>query len=238
MRHFFRLVFLALVLVAVALASAMVAMRVAIHGREVTVPKLEGMTRTEANRAISALGLRVLVERQFYSAEVAQGRILSQLPPPGTTVRRGWQVRVAESLGPQRVSIPDVTGQSQRAAELNIRRRGLEVGPGATVEIEGILPNLVITQNPPANANGVASPQISLLVSAPLGPQAFAMPSLVGESLANAKEALQQAGLRLGPVNPAAASDAASLSGDVVAAQRPAAGEKVLAGEVVNLQLK
>ena len=61
-------------------------------------------------------------------AEIAEGKILSQIPASDTRVRRGWQVRVAQSLGPQRVMIPDVLGQSGRAADLNIRRRGLDVG--------------------------------------------------------------------------------------------------------------
>ena len=45
MRAFFRFVLLALVLVIVAMASALTAMRVAIHGREVIVPKLVGSAK-------------------------------------------------------------------------------------------------------------------------------------------------------------------------------------------------
>ena len=55
-------------------------------------------------------GLEINVERQYYSPTVPEGKILSQLPPAGSQVRRGWQVRVAESLGPQRVEIPNVIG--------------------------------------------------------------------------------------------------------------------------------
>ena len=117
---------LALVLLMVALVSALTAMRFAIHGREVAVPWLVGMTPLEAGRTAAGLGLDVVVERQFFSREVAEGRIMSQAPPEGVRVRRGWVVRVAQSLGPQRVAIPDVTGQSERVAELNVRRRGLD----------------------------------------------------------------------------------------------------------------
>jgi len=44
MKRFFQLVLLALVLVAVAMISALTAMRLAIHGRQVRVPKVVGMT--------------------------------------------------------------------------------------------------------------------------------------------------------------------------------------------------
>src|SRR5256885_1293534 len=126
MRRLFRMLLLALVLLIVALVSALTAMRFAIHGREVEVPKMEGMSPLEAQRVGAAAGLSVVVERQFYSREVGEGKIMSQVPAAGVRVRRGWAVRVAESLGPQRVAIPDVTGQSERVAELNVRRHGLD----------------------------------------------------------------------------------------------------------------
>ncbi|PYX84377.1 MAG: penicillin-binding protein, partial [Acidobacteria bacterium] len=93
---------LVLVLLAVALVSALTAMRFAIHGREVVVPKLVGMTPAEADRTAQASGLLLEVERQYYSPNVPEGRVMSQVPAAGTKVRHGWQVRVAQSLGPQR----------------------------------------------------------------------------------------------------------------------------------------
>src|SRR3977135_4474500 len=122
MRQFFRMLLLALVLMTVALVSALTAMRLAIHGREVTIPKLVGMSPLEAERAGAASGLLVVVERQFYSADIPEGKVMTQMPPPGTKVRRGWSIRVAQSLGPQRVPIPNVTGGSERIADINILR--------------------------------------------------------------------------------------------------------------------
>src|SRR5207302_10572829 len=118
MKSFFRMTLLVLVLLLVALVSALTAMRLAIHGREVEVPKLVGLTPTEADRAAAAVGLQLIMERQYYSPQIPEGKVMSQLPEAGTHVRRGWQLRVAESLGPQRVVIPDVLGQSGRAADL------------------------------------------------------------------------------------------------------------------------
>ena len=133
MRQFFRMLLLALVLMTVALISALTAMQLAIHGREVAIPKLVGMSPLEAERAGAASGLQVVIERQFYSADVPEGKIMTQMPPPGTKVRRGWSVRVAQSLGPQRVAIPGVTGGSERVAELNIRSRSCTSGAAGSV---------------------------------------------------------------------------------------------------------
>src|SRR5437879_12018761 len=109
MRSFLRYALLALVLLLVAAFSALTAMRFAIHGRETTVPKVTGMTPAEAERSAQAAGLSLHVESRFYS-DVAAGRVVSQLPAAGTKVRRGWPIRVAESLGPQRRIIPSVVG--------------------------------------------------------------------------------------------------------------------------------
>src|SRR5437879_4733968 len=201
MKSVFRFVTLALVLVMVALVSALTAMRFAIHGQEVAVPAVVGSSPAEAERAVAGLGLQIEIERQYYSPQIAEGRIMSQLPLPGTKVRRGWQLRVAQSLGPMRVAIPDVTGQSERAAEFNLRRRGLDLVSSAAMQMPGMPPDLVLAQSPPANASQVAAPKISLLLTAAADAQTFVMPNFVGEPLGGASRVLQDSGFKLGNVS-------------------------------------
>src|SRR5689334_2842614 len=108
MKKFFRFVLMTMVLIAVGLMSALTAMRVAIHGRETTVPSFLKLSPAEAERTAFTNGLSVVLEGLFYSNDIPEGRIVSQMPPPGTRVRRGWRVRLAQSLGQQRVIIPNV----------------------------------------------------------------------------------------------------------------------------------
>lgn len=251
---------LALVLVIVAMASALTAMRFAIHGQEVAVPALVGLRPVEAERAIANVGLQMTIERQYYSPQIPEGRIMSQLPLPGTKVRRGWQVRVAQSLGPIRVTIPDVTGQSEHAAELNIRRRGLDVVSTAQVETSGIPADQVLAQSPPANAAHVLAPKISLLVTAVPEAQTFVMPNFIGQALGTASRALQDSGFKLGNVSvsaPAVVSSGATADANappapqqpppapaqptpasVVVTQTPSAGLRVAAGAIVNFEVR
>ena len=205
MKSFFRVALLALLLVIVALVSALTAMRFAIHVQEVAVPALVGLTPADAERAAAALGLQVQIERQYYSAQIPEGRITSQLPMPGTKVRRGWDLRVAQSLGPQRVAIPDVAGESERAAELNIRRRGLDISSIAQMQMPGTPADQVLAQSPPANASQVAAPKINLLVTAAVDGQAYVMPSFIGQPLGTASRALQDSGFKLGNISVAQA---------------------------------
>ena len=67
MKAFFRIVVMGLVLIAVALVSALTAMRIAIHGGEVNVPDLAKLTPTEAERICLNNGLLTVVDGQFYS---------------------------------------------------------------------------------------------------------------------------------------------------------------------------
>ncbi|MGA8539937.1 MAG: PASTA domain-containing protein [Terriglobales bacterium] len=252
MRRFFRMLLSALVLMTVALISALTAMRLAIHTREVSIPKLVGMSPIEAERASAALGLQTVIERQFYSPDVPEGRIMTQVPPPGTKVRRGWSIRVAQSLGPLRVAIPDVTGGSERVAELNIQRRGLSLGSVAHVSMPDAPLDQVISQSPPANASGVSAPKISLLVSDGPAPATYVMPNLTGQLLGTATLALQDAHIKIGkvtvlplaplPGQPQAAPVAASATSQPSAAsmivtQTPAPGQKIQAGSAVNLEV-
>ena len=259
MKSVIRLVLLSLVLLMVALVSAITAMRFAIHGREVAVPKLTGMTRVEAERAATAAGLQVVTERRYYSGSVPEGKIMMQVPEPGTKVRRGWQVRVAESLGPQRVAIPDVVGDTTRAAQITIQRRGLDLGTTASLAIPGTPPEQVVAQSPPANASGVAAPRISLLSAAMPDAPAFVMPNFVGQPLASTTRTLQAAGMRLGavtvkaenpdqdqaagvqtgtPIPPATAvAPAAPSPESLILSQSPAAGQKVVAGSSVSFEV-
>jgi beta-lactam-binding protein with PASTA domain len=261
MKSAIRFAMLAMVLAIVAMVSALTAMRFAIHGQEVAVPPLVGLAPAEAERAVAGLGLQISIERQYYSPQIPEGRIMSQLPLPGTKVRHGWQVRVAQSLGKTRVTIPDVTGESEHAAQLNIRRRGLDVASMAEVQAPGIPADQVLAQSPPANATQVAAPKISLLVTAATEPQAFVMPSFVGQPLGSASRSLQDAGFKLGNVsvvapvnsnvgdapNPDAqaavplaqpAPPAQPSPASIIVSQAPMVGQKVFAGTAVNFEVR
>lgn len=248
MKAFFRFVLLSLILLVVALMSALTAMRFAIHGREVAVPDLVGKSPQEARRIAELAGFQFDVERQYYSTQVPAGKVLSQVPAAGTQIRRGWQIRVAESLGPQRVEIPNVIGQSERAAEINILRRGLDVGAVARVEMANGAGDQVIAQSPSPSASSISAPKISLLAEQPSPPVAFVMPSLAGQTLGSATMAMQDAGLRLGTVTTAAAQSSptppgvtpstAPLPSSLIVSQNPGPVVRVVAGTVVNLEVR
>ena len=196
--NFFQIASLVMILVAVALGAAIITMHFAIHGAEVQVPSLKGMTVAEARSQTTGLGLNLEVDNRYYSSDVAPGHILTQSPPGGTVVRREWRVRVAESLGPQKVEVPDTVGVDERVAALKLRRVGLAVGATARLPFAGASEGSVLAQDPPAHAQGIAGPSINLLVAAPVedAPDGFVMPDFTGVPIVAAQAALARVGLK------------------------------------------
>src|SRR5437588_862174 len=164
--NFFRVASLVMILIAAGLGSAIITMKFAIHGAEVQVPSLKGMTVSEARSQTAGLGLNLEVDNRYYSYDVAPGHILTQSPPPATVVRREWRVRVAESLGPQKVEVPDAVGVDQRVAALKMRRVGLAVGATAKLPIAIVPEGLVLAQDHLSRASGIVGPSINRIVSA------------------------------------------------------------------------
>jgi beta-lactam-binding protein with PASTA domain len=252
MIHFFRLVLAFLAIAMAGLVSAVVTMRFAIHGAEVKVPDLQGLTVSEAVHRTANMGLNLGIDNKYYSVDVPAGRVLAQSPLPGAIVRREWRMRVTESLGPQRVAIPKVVGQQERVAAIEVRRVGLELEETAQMPYSGAQPGTVIAQNPQQGAAGVERPSVSLLVSTPLPTPAPAlvMPQLTGMPLAAAAALVGHAGLKLGPVQntysdapPPATADAGMAPADTVdpagtvLSQTPLAGHKVVQGMTVTLRV-
>jgi beta-lactam-binding protein with PASTA domain len=234
MKRFARLLLLALVLIFAALASMLTAMRFAIHGREVAVPGVAGMEPEEARSKLNDLGLVMKVEDRFYSAEIPAGRLVSQLPPAGSKLRKGALVRVAESLGKQQMQAPDVVGESARAAAINIQRRGLEVGNTAVIHLPNVVPDTVIAQDPPANSGAMETPKVSLLISASDSAESYVMPEFVGHHLADVVAEVQRNGFSL---SKATQQIAGKNSAAVIVKQLPAAGQKMTKDTEITFEI-
>lgn len=245
--NFFQVASLVMLLVAVGLLAAIATMHFAIHGAEVQVPALQGMTVADARSQTAGLGLNLDVDNRYYSGDVAAGHILTQSPAPGTVVRREWRVRVAESLGPQKVDVPETVGKDDRVAALTLRRVGLEVGATAHLPWGQAAEGTVLAQDPPAHAQGISRPSVNLLVAAPddEAPDGFVMPDLTGLPVVTAQAQLAKVGIQSGvpkyvavPVAPVGSGDApprAPVKPGSVISQTPAAGSRVYQNAAVTL---
>lgn len=246
-KNFFRIASLLLVLITVALMAAITTMHFAIHGAEVQVPALKGMTVADARSETAGMGLNLDVDNRYYSGDVAAGHILTQSPAAGTVVRREWKVLVAESLGPQKVDVPDTVGSEERVADLTLRRAGLEVGATVRLPAEKVAPGTVLAQDPPGHAQDIAQPSVNLLVAAANNetPDGYVMPDMTGVLATVAQAELAKMGIktaqasfvnvRVQPMGSGNAPPKMPVMPGAVLAQTPAPGSRVDQSTVVKL---
>jgi beta-lactam-binding protein with PASTA domain len=93
--------------------------------------------------------------------------------------------------------VPDVTGATRDQAEMLLQREGLRIGSVKFDEDARVTPGYVISQRPGPGANTVANGKVHIVIS---GPDLVMLPQIVGRDENEAKEALEEAGLRRGGV--------------------------------------
>lgn len=223
-RVIFRLFLLLTVLVSIALISFITTVRFTIRGRQEITPKFVGMSLDQAQRTAIRIGLQLKVEDKLFSPLAPPNHIVSQMPPQGTRIKAGQHIHVLVSLGPPRVTVPNVVGSSMRAARITAIQRGLNVGDVALVHWPGTGADQVVAQDPLPESTDVRSPAVNFLVSIGEAPPAFVCPSFVGKSLGEARRAIERAKLKIGPLTPVAAN---GPSKGTILAQSPPPGTKI-----------
>jgi hypothetical protein len=131
----------------------------------VIVPDAVGLTQAAAESAITTAGLTVGTVTLQSSATVPAGNVISQNPLAGVLVSPGTAVNLVVSTGPATVTVPNVVGMAQAAAESSITTAGLTVGT-VTLQSSATVPaGNVISQNPLAGANVSPGTAVDLVVS-------------------------------------------------------------------------
>jgi eukaryotic-like serine/threonine-protein kinase len=188
---------LALALLVTAGLSALTTMRVVLTAQEVEVPSLAGKRVGEAGQVASRHSLLLRVEGRRNDARVPADRIVAQEPAAGSRLKSQRSIRVWVSLGPRRLAVPGVEGESMRTGRLTLEQAQVPVG--RVVEVpDGTEEGTVLMQNPPAGETSALPPDgVSLLVS--LGPaySEYVMPDVIGRRGVDVLEALRSAGLKV-----------------------------------------
>ncbi|MFB3921071.1 MAG: PASTA domain-containing protein [Terriglobia bacterium] len=230
----FRFFLLFTVLVAVALISAVLTIRLTIHGRQETMPNLVGQALEAAQSTASGLDLELKVEDKLFNAKFPVNQIVSQQPLPGTPIKAGQLVHVIVGLGPPRVVVPNLVGSSLRAAQITAVQRGLTVGSVTALPLPGGEPDQVLAQDPPPASPDVHSPVVNFLVAANPPPPSYLCPNFVGQGITGARRELEKAGMKVGETIPVA-TDAAPKG--TILTQSPAAGSKIGPDTVFTFQI-
>lgn len=114
------------------------------------VPSLIGMNETQAMMTLLKYGLVLSTQvNKQYNDQVEEGLVIEQNPVGGTFVKKGSEVQITVSLGPQpAVEVPDVIGMQEEQAKELLIENGLKIS-GITWETNSMVPRgSVIRQEP------------------------------------------------------------------------------------------
>jgi eukaryotic-like serine/threonine-protein kinase len=224
-----RMTLLVFILASAAFLSAITAMRVAIHGREVTMPNLVGKNVSEASKMLQSRGLVLRVADRIYSDQPINV-VLRQTPTAGLLMKVSQQAHVVLSLGQRQLQIPLLEGNSLRASRVELLRQGLQVGEVSAVTMPDQPADAIVLQNPKPGA-GAATPRVDVLISQGPRETSYVMPHLVGLHEIDAQRRLDQAQMRR-KVNYVSAPQ---WPHGAVIDQAPMAGAKISASATIEL---
>jgi serine/threonine-protein kinase len=205
--------------------GATVGLLISLGPERYDVPEVVGLTRRQADRALTDQSLVIGEVARAFDEQVPAGRIVAQDPAPGASVKPETPVSIVVSRGPRPIEVPDVVGDPVDEAVAEIEQAGLVAATSERFS-DDVERGRVVSQQP-GDGTLTRGDTVALVVS--LGPRTVEVPDVEGEDAAEAAAELEQAGLvvrriELLPAGP-----------NQVLRQAPTAGQTVRVGSEVSI---
>lgn len=186
-------------LVGLSLGMVLLTLRILVPAQKIEIPSVVGK---EVKKALVILGeqdLSLKLMGEKYSSQVPEGVIISQIPAPGTKVRKNREIRVFVSGGARLVTTPSLVGKRKREAKIYLAQRGLGIGTVSYVYTEAPEEE-IISQDPSPQRETDVENGISILVSLGARNLQFYMPDFVGRKIDKVKELCDKLSLKIGKI--------------------------------------
>ncbi|MFE0647695.1 Stk1 family PASTA domain-containing Ser/Thr kinase [Streptomyces sp. NPDC059534] len=197
--------------------------------RIVKVPNLRNKPLAEAKRLLEREGLVPGVITTEFSDSVAQGAVIGSDPEPGTERAPDSAVALVVSKGSP-VDVPDVTGETVADATAALEEAGLTVRVAPERVHSPEEAGAVAAQSLAEGSRAAEGDSITLTVSK--GPKQVEVPDVTGETTAEAKAALEDAGFEV------KVEKSFPYLGDTVSGQSVQGGETAPEGSTVTITIK
>ncbi|QIB44688.1 Stk1 family PASTA domain-containing Ser/Thr kinase [Streptomyces aureoverticillatus] len=198
---------------------------------KVAVPSVIGTDVDEATEKLEGDKYQFkVVTKQRISTETP-GEVLEQDPTSGTERQKGSKITLYVAKEQQKITVPDVSGQTWEAAKKQIEASGL-TAQRSDVESDSVEEGKVIQTSPTANTQVDPDSTVTVQVAkkkAEEEPENVAVPALGGQKLSDARDALEDADLTVGNITGPQDDDATVVLSD------PPGGQQVKTGSTVNL---
>ena len=198
------------------------------------VPEVVGVTEEVARALIEAQGFVVGDVSYTLTEDIPESTVISQSPGGGTPADAGTEVDLIVSRGPFSVEVPETSGMSVDAAQLELARAGFE---DVTTD-EEFSPDIAagdVTRTDP-EAGRVVSRETPIILYVSAGEETVVVPELRGITLADARVVAENAKLVLIDGGIVQVSASGGLVG-LVAEQVPGEGQAVAVGTEVTVKV-
>lgn len=165
-------------------------------------PDLVGLPQDEALALLAEQALRWDREEveSRYSETIPAGQVAAQRPRAGSLVKQGSGVKLVLSLGPQRLSVPELSGKGLPAAQVALTASGLTLGRTLGIFRPGAEPGTVVGQMPEPEESAAPATPVDLFLAQAGSAEAYLMPDLVYRRYEEVRRFFEQRGFRLGSV--------------------------------------
>ncbi len=199
---------------------------------ELDVPDLRGLTVEEAD-ADEDLRFKIVEASTAPSDEYPEGQIVSQDPQSGEKAKEGSTIRVTVSSGKEPVKMVDVSGLRYEDAVQILQSKGLKVDTPEYAADDEVEKGYVISYTPLEGVELAPGDTVHLVVSTGKKVKSVIVPTLVGQSLDNARKMITDIGLNVASVTEVYSSEAAGR----VTYQSIASGTEVDEGTSIVLNV-
>lgn len=198
--------------------------------QNVKVPDVEGYRLDRARSVLKQEGLAPGMVTREFSEDVEAGFVISTEPGSGTTRRSGSAVALTVSKGSP-VEVADVAGASLQDARAELEEAGLKVRVAAEQVTSEFDKGQVARQSPAAGSEAAEGDTVTLTLSK--GPEMIEVPDVVGDSVDEAKAALEAAGFQVDEDR-----GLLGLFGDTVKKQSVKGGKTAPKGSTITIQIR
>ncbi len=183
--------------------------------KEVQIPSLVGTNIEEAKTKLDELKLKYEITEEYSPEGKEEGTILSQEPKyqDNYKINETEVIKLVVSKGIEMVAVPKVTGDAKDDAISKLEEANLKVEIAEEIN-EKVQEGVVIKQEPAANEQISKDSTVKIYVSLGRGIKEVTVPYVVGKQEAEAKKALEAAGLTVGTVK--YESDTTKPNGEVI----------------------
>ena len=212
-----------------------------LHGKEVTIPAVTGMTQQEAEMVLQGSSLYMVVVDSTYSDKAPLGTVVEQTPPALSHAKPDRPVYVVMNARSKRmVPLPELHDVSYRQAETTLRSIGLKVAD--VVYEPSIYPDNVldIRDGETSLEVGTRLPEgtgVTLVIGRRQGNKMVTVPALLGQSLSQARSTLLSLGLTVGAYTYDEEPTPETLESYIIYQQSPTEGGVLQEGSPVNVFL-